>query len=387
MPLYGGRSRRLVLAVLAAVSCMVMACTGRTQPNEAPSSETSVSTVTPSPLTSPVRGPDYAKMKRQLQQRLAGDDSSLKAVRAVLVSVDGETVLSYYHNHRPTEYAHVYSVTKSVMSILVGIAIDEGRLQLNQTLVELLPEYADRMTDQVKSVTLRQLLTMTSGSYGGAEGGGFNIESQDPVGLILSDSFVGEPGAKFVYTNIGVHLVGAILRHATDRPILDYAREKLFDPLGIDTRPAWQGRSADLRTALSKPGFAWLTDRNGTNLACCGLKLTAPDMVKIGQLYLDEGRWQGRQLVSAEWVKESTANQLTKEQIGAEGPYGYLWWIGDIQSHRYFAAVGSYGQYVVVVPDSRLIVVTVSDESGFPEPTEQLRKTFEDVIFAPILKT
>ena len=387
MPLYGGRSRRLVMAVLATMSCMVMACTGRAQPGDPPSSGFSVSTVSPSPSASPVPAPDYGMMKRQLQRRLTGDDLSLKAVRAVLVTVDGETVLSYYRNRRPTDYAHVYSVTKSVMSILVGIAIDEGRLQLNQTLVELLPEYADRMTDRVKSVTLRQLLTMTSGSYGGAEGGGFNIESQDPIGLILSDSFVTEPGAKFVYTNIGVHLVGAILRRATGRPILDYAREKLFDPLDIDTRPAWQGRSNDLRTALSKPGFAWVTDRDGTNLTCCGLKLTAPDMVKIGQLYLDEGRWQGRRLVSAEWVKQSTINQLTNEQTGAEGPYGYLWWVGDIQSHPYFAAFGSYGQHVVVVPDSRLIVVTVSDESGFPDPTEQFRKTFEDVIFAPILQS
>ena len=387
MSLFGGRSRRLVMAVLATASCMVMACTGRAQPGDAPSSGFSVSTVSPSPSASPVPAPDYAMMKRQLQRRLTGDDLSLKAVRAVLVTVDGETVLSYYRNRRPTDYAHVYSVTKSVMSILVGIAIDEGRLQLNQTLVDLLPEYADQMTDRVKSVTLRQLLTMTSGSYGGAGGGGFNIESQDPIGLILSDSFVTEPGAKFVYTNIGVHLVGAILRRATGRPVLDYAREKLFDPLDIDTRPAWQGRSNDLRTALSKPGFAWLTDRDGTNLACCGLKLTAPDMVKIGQLYLDEGRWQGRRLVSAEWVKQSTINQLTNEQTGAEGPYGYLWWVGDIQSHPYFAAFGSYGQHVVVVPDSRLIVVTVSDESGFPDPTEQFRKTFEDVIFAPILQS
>jgi CubicO group peptidase (beta-lactamase class C family) len=387
MPPYGRRSRRLAIAVLAAASCMVMACTGQAQPGDAPSSGISVNTVSPSPSASPVRPPDYGMMKRQLQQRLAGDDWSLKAVRAVLVSVDGETVLSYYRNRRPTDYAHVYSVTKSVMSILVGIAIDEGRLQVNQTLVELLPQYADRMTDQAKSVTLRQLLTMTSGSYGGAEGGGFDIESQDPVGLILSDSFVGKPGAKFVYTNIGVHLVGAILRQAIDRPLLDYAREKLFDPLGIDTRPAWQGRSSDLRTALSEPGFAWVTDQDGTNLTCCGLKLTAPDMVKIGQLYLDEGRWQGRQLVAPQWVKESTTNQLTKAQTGAEGPYGYLWWVGAIESHPYFAAVGSYGQYVVVVPDSRLIVVTASDESGFPEPTERFRKTFEDVIFAPILRT
>jgi CubicO group peptidase (beta-lactamase class C family) len=322
-------------------------------------------------------------MKRQLQRRLAGDDWSLKAVRAVLVSVDGKTVLTYYRNRRPTDYAHVFSVTKSVMSILVGIAIDEGRLRLDQTLAELLPAHADRMTDEVKSVTLRQLLTMTAGIQGGYTS--LDISAQDPIGQLVSGAFVAEPGATFVYSNASAHLVGAVLRHAVDRPLLDYARQKLFDPLGIDTRPAWQGW--DIEAGLRKPGFAWGADREGTNSGCCLLKLTAPDMLKIGQLYLDEGRWQGQQLVSPQWVKESTTNQLTKEQTTSEGPYGYFWSVGDIQSHPYFAAFGSHGQHIIVVPDHRLVVVTVCDESGFDSPTEEFFNTFNELIFAPILKT
>jgi CubicO group peptidase (beta-lactamase class C family) len=106
-------------------------------------------------------------------------------------------------------------------------------------------------------------------------------------------------------------------------------------------------------------------------------------MVKIGQLYLDEGRWQGRQLVSAEWVREATIDQLTKEQRSdgfqqpwADGPYGYFWWVGDTESHNYFGAVGLYGQNIHVVPDSRLILVTVSDERGFPAPTEEFYATW-----------
>jgi CubicO group peptidase (beta-lactamase class C family) len=93
---------------------------------------------------------------------------------------------------------------------------------------------------------------------------------------------------------------------------------------------------------------------------------------------LDEGRWQGRQLVSAELVKEATIDQLTKEQRSdgfqqpwADGPYWYFWWVGDTESHHYFGAVGLYGQNIHVVPDSRLILVTVSDERGFPAPTEE----------------
>jgi CubicO group peptidase (beta-lactamase class C family) len=383
MPGYRERSRGLVVAVLAAVSCLLIACTGRSWPEDSPSSTASINTVVPSPSPSASRSPDYVAMKRQLQQRIADGDLSLNAVRAVLVGVDGDTVLSYYRDWRPSEYAHVWSVTKSVMSILVGIAIDEGRLRLDQTLAELLPAHADEMTDEIKSGTLRQLLTMTAGIQGGRPL--VDTEVEDPIGAIVGGALVSQPGAAFVYSNDSAHLVGAVLRHAVDRPLLDYAREKLFDPLGIDTRPAWQGWQVE--AGLRKPGFGWGTDRKGTNSGCCLLKLTASDMLKIGQLYLDQGRWQGRQLVSSQWVKESTTNQLTKEQqTTSDGPYGYLWRTGDIESHRYFAAVGSYGQWIIVVPDSRLVVVTACDDSGFDSPTEEFVNTFNDVIIKPILQ-
>jgi CubicO group peptidase (beta-lactamase class C family) len=380
MPGYRARWRLLIAALLAVVSCLALSCVGRPGPGSAPSS--SLTTVSTSPSAPAHRAPDYSAMKQQLQRRLAGDDWSVKAVRAVLVSVDGKTVVTYYRDRRPTDYAHVWSVTKSVMSILIGIAIDEGRLRLDQTLADLLPDHADRMSEEVRSVTLRQLLTMTSGMQGGHSS--LDIGAKDPIGQLVRAAFVAEPGATFVYSNASAHLIGAVLRRAVDRPLLDYAREKLFDPLGIDTRPAWQGWNVE--AGLSKPGFAWAADRDGTNTGCCGLKLTAPDMLKIGQLYLDDGRWQGRQLVSPQWVKDSTSNQLNKDQQTAtDGPYGYLWWIGEIQSHPYFAAFGSYGQQIIVVPDSGLIVVTVCDESGFDMPTEEFRSTFDDVIFTPIL--
>ena len=122
-----------------------------------------------------------------------------------------------------------------------------------------------------------------------------------------------------------------MLRHSVGRPLLDYAREKLFDPLGIDTRPAWQGW--DVEAGLRRPGFAWGADRDGTNSGCCRLKLTAPDMLKIGLLYLDQGRWQGRQLVSSQWVRESTTNKLTKDQSSPDVRYGYFWWVGDAEYH------------------------------------------------------
>jgi CubicO group peptidase (beta-lactamase class C family) len=121
-------------------------------------------------------------------------------------------------------------------------------------------------------------------------------KSRTVIGDFVSGALVSEPGTAFLHSNASAHLVGAVLRNAVDHPLLNYAREKLFDPLGIDTRP---------------------------------------DMLKIGRPYLDEGRWQGRRTVSSQWVRESTTNQLSKEQTTSEGPYGYLWRVGAIESHPY----------------------------------------------------
>ena len=375
-------SGRATWAVVVVILCLSFGCTGRLSPADGPSLEPSMGTTAASPVASADRPPDYRMLEQQLRRRLAGSDASLQAVRAFLVAVNGKTVLSYYRNFGPTDYAQVFSVTKSVLSILVGVAIDDGRLRLDQTLPELLPEYTDRMTERVRSITLRQLLTMTSGAVDGPVGG-FEPDAKDPVPSIVSEVF-GEPGSVFEYTDLSAHLVAVVLRQAVDRPLLDYAREKLFDPLAIKTRPAWQG--SDYQTGLRKPGFGWATDGAGTNAGAGGLKLTAPDMLKIGQLYADVGRWQGRQLVSAQWVEESTTDQLTPEQTTIN-PYGYLWWVGgEIESQRMFFAGGVYGQRIIVVPGARLVVVTLSDETGYREPTEEFNKALDSVVL-PILRS
>jgi len=240
----------------------------------------------------------------------------LSAVRSVLVSVDSQTVIRYYRNRTADEYADVYSVTKSVMSILVGIAVDEGRLRPDQALRELLPSQASIMTEQEASITLRQLLMMTSGISG--DNIGLNLSSTDTVSQILGYGTTSDPGTAFQYSDAGAHVVAAVLQEAVERPILDYAREMLFDPLGIDTRPAWQGWDQDPGGGFAEPGFGWVTDRSGLNVGGFGLKLRAPDLVKIGELYVNDGRWNGRQIVSASWVEESTSPKLTLGQAEAD---------------------------------------------------------------------
>jgi CubicO group peptidase (beta-lactamase class C family) len=176
---------------------------------------------------------------------------------------------------------------------------------------------------------------------------------------------------------------------------LDYAQEKLFDPLGIDTRPAWQGwDSGSAKSGFTRPGFGWATDRDGINVGAAGLKLTSADMVKIGELYVSGGRWDGRQIVSEEWVKESTSPKLTPKQLEgdgagfiqewqAEAQYGYLWWVGEINGHPEFMAPGLFYQRIFCLPDLGLVVVVTADDAGGSDNLT-LDPVFDEVIFDPV---
>jgi CubicO group peptidase (beta-lactamase class C family) len=289
----------------------------------------------------------------------------------------------------------VWSVTKSVVSILVGIAVDEGRLRLDQTLRELLPGETSSMTPQVEAVTLRQLLTMTAGvqKEGGrflrisGKAGEFSVEAVDAVSQILTFGFTNDPGAIFEYSNGSAHLVSAVLREAIDEPILEYARERLFDPLGIKTRPAWQGSDTGPKGGFDQAGFAWATDRSGINLGALGLKLTASDLLKLGDLYINGGRWHGQQIVSAQWVQESTSPQLLEQQQLAGDPqYGYLWLPFEINGHRGFEGSGSYTQKIVGFPDLHaVVVVTAADDTlGEEDLNPVLGAVMDDVVFTPL---
>ena len=220
---------------------------------------------------------------------------------------DGQPVIAHYRNgQRPDQALHVWSVTKSVTSALIGIAIADGLIEsLDQTLAELLPEYRQQMKGAEGEATLRQLMDMTAGfpgdepveniwkvfSYGG-----------DSVEMILADGLANEPGTIYEYSSRSAHLVTAVLAEALrradgdhPRTVLDCAREKLFDPLEIDSRPAYEKRgSLPTLPSFETVGFGWATDAAGLHIGCCMLRLRAADMVKIGELYLEDGVSQGK---------------------------------------------------------------------------------------------
>jgi CubicO group peptidase (beta-lactamase class C family) len=252
----------------------------------------------------------------------------------------------------------------------MGIAISEGHLGLNQTMGQLLPAYRSSMSRPETGITVRQLLTMTAGfpeNSTGASKGAF-MGSPNWVDFILSYGLDHPPGTAFAYSDPSAHLLAAILTRATGQPLLAYARRHLFDPLGIDTRPAFtpQAVSGDSLVALDRytsasSGFAWPTDPQGTYLGFMGIKLTPTDLAKLGELYLHHGRANGHQVVPTSWVRQATSPQITGD---AGTGYGYLWWTFTYRGHPFFDAIGSAGQYVIVVPYLNLVVVIASDVDG-----------------------
>ena len=337
--------RRLAWTCVAAAVIAAAGCSGGSP--AAPTASNSASTSVSAHPVVP------AEVEKRIQEFLDLDyTGGFDQVRAILVSVAGRPVVErYYHS--------------SAASMLIGIALDERKLGgVDQTLAELLPAYAATMPAAVKAVTLRQVLTMTAGLAPDPPDLPAFVTSGDWVAAILQQGTQQPAGQGFAYSSAGSHLLSAILRQATGRSTLDYARAKLFTPLGIRTVPATEPVArAENRPAYDRARFAWPTDPQGNHVGFTFLKLTARDMAKLGQLWLNQGRWAGRQLVSAAWVSESTTSHVDTQSTPEQ--YGYQWWITTADGHRAYAAIGYGGQLIEVVPDLDLVTVVAStDASG-----------------------
>src|SRR5918998_6651403 len=311
--------------------------------------------------------PDYGALEAEIEKAITTGPAALDNVRAVLVSVDGETKIAHYrHGFTDGDHRHVWSVTKSVVSILIGIAIADGLIaNVDQPLAELLPDHRQAMSDDTPNVTLRQLMTMSGGFGEYMPVGDQWMEAAEPGGdyvdLLLARPQY-PPGKVFWYSNPSAHLAAAVLAAALeradgDRPrtILDYAREKLFDPLGITTRPAFSRPLPELfAPEFVNARFGWGTDPNGIHLGAAGLRLTAPDMIKIGELYRRDGAWNGQQIVPADWIQQSIAPSTLNPD------YGLLWWLlGEPEGPGYTAA-GAGEPRITVLPKSRAVIVYLS---------------------------
>jgi CubicO group peptidase (beta-lactamase class C family) len=273
-------------------------------------------------------------------------------VNSLLVERHGVLVAeAYFGGFGPDSLNTVWSVTKSFNSALIGIAIDQGYIEgVDQPIADFLTPIVPDLDAEKGSISVRDLLTMSCGLPWVEEGLDSEymdwIASEDQLTYILNKPLAYPPGERFDYSDGTAHLASVVLSEAVGSAAHAFAREHLFDPLGFGPTD-------------------WWVDNRGYNLGGVGLGIASRDMVKFGRLYLDGGVWDGRRIVSSEWVNASTRPQIVTDPDDPDSSeYGYFWWIDGCSVHSCYRASGYAGQHIFVVPDLDLVVVATSDWSG-----------------------
>jgi len=315
------------------------------------------------PESSPAReglNPDaLGRMDRHIQ-------AELPHLRSLLIARHGRLVFEKYYGDASRDRLHnMQSMTKSVSSALVGIALRKGLIpSLDIPLVNYLSEYRSGIQDpRIGAITIRHLLTMSSGVDEMQLS--FDHVFDNPVAEILKRPLLFAPGQGFKYSSPAAHLLGAVLRKATGQSVLAFAEAELFGPLGMGS-------------------VEWYADKTGLQSGGMSGLWRPRDLLKLGELYLRRGQWAGRDIVPAAYVADSVKTHNTGDFYGSKVRYGYMWWIDDIAGHNTFRAAGYGGQYVTVIPDADLVVLCTSDwkKPEYPEHFALLEKSVLPAIVA-----
>jgi len=286
------------------------------------------------------------------------DAAEMETLYGLLVIKNGYLIAEGYFNEGAVEQkALLQSVTKSYTSALVGIALDQGCLSsVDQKMMDFFPKLADQITDPRKEqIAIRDLLQMRAG---------YPWEETDPalweallwgdfLRLIVDFPLISDPGTEFNYSNLTSHLLGIIVARACDTDLKSYAQEHLFSPIDAEVGD-------------------WIQDRDGYYIGGADIRFTARDAAKFGLLYLNDGEYEGSQIISADWVHDSLQTYskdagVTEAKLNKVGRYfrdlgyGYQWWSARVGDHHLDFAWGHGGQYIVLLDELDMIIVVTAD--------------------------
>ncbi|MCD4732140.1 MAG: beta-lactamase family protein [Bacteroidales bacterium] len=275
-----------------------------------------------------------------------------KGIHSMQIVRNGFLVFEeYFKGYDRDDLQHIFSITKSVSSSLIGIAIDEGFLQsIEDPVLSFFPQY--NITDSIKQkLRLKHILTLTTGfdwdektyPYDDSRNSEYQMfQTDDWMEFVLQRPLSHNPGEVYNYNTGSVHLLSSVIKESTGLYANEFAEQYLFQPLGITD-------------------YFWNTDNQGfpcTGATHGGLKLKARDVAKYGFLYLNNGKWNNIQVIPEYWIEESVIPRIDIDQAEQ---FGYLWRIGhfDIDGNivDYYLSVGSGGQTLIIVPDLDLIIV------------------------------
>lgn len=295
-------------------------------------------------------------------------------IESLLILKDNKLIAEeYFYGYTRTSLHKIHSCTKSVTSLLLGIALDQYKENnVEQPLFDFFPPYDSLKTAEKEQITLKNALTMTSGLEW-HEYPEEMYETDDCFGYILSRSMESTPGVKFHYSSGNSILLGGVIQSLEGRSVLKFANTSLFNPLGITN-------------------YFWETNKDGTLQCGGGLSLYPRDMAKIGLLVLNDGKWQDKQVVPKAWIHESTRPHV---QESPYFDYGYQWWhhsknnlqwwkepnAPSEKEHDLVTALGTGGQFIMIIRDLNLVVVTTaSDYDNDQRPLNRIPMAIEEII-------
>lgn len=272
-------------------------------------------------------------------------DTTIDAMHSVMVLRHGKIVAEGWWAPYDAGTRHLlYSLTKSFTSTAVGLAIADGKLTLDDRVLQYFPDAAPATpSDELKAMRVRDLLTMSTGHHAEPAFGA----DQPWTKTFLSAPVAHKPGTFFLYNTPASYMLSAIVQKVTGAPLRSYLGPRLFDVIGI-ADPVWE------------------TSPEGISIGGYGLKLRTEDIARFGQLYLQKGQWQGRQVVPAAWVEQATARQMSNgsnPESDWEQGYGFQFWR---TRHGHYRGDGAFGQFCVVMPEQDAVVVITSGVRSMP---------------------
>jgi len=276
----------------------------------------------------------------------------LDQLHCLLLSRDGVLISeAYFHGSIRDSLYDIRSVTKSVTTTLIGIAIDKGYIDnINQTVGDYISPEIYPLEPDKASISIKNLIRMSSGIPWKEIGpeSEFNewVNAPNQVNYILDKEMTYDQGTQFNYSDGNAHLVSVILTEASGMNSLAFAEMYLFEPMEIND-------------------YAWYTDKQGFYYGGVTMDMTAEGLLKFGQLYLDKGMYKETRIVTENWISEATESQISTENIiPYQNGYGYFWWTGSKDGHDYYFANGYGGQFIVVIPDQDVVIVALNQWIG-----------------------
>ncbi len=324
------------------------------------------------------RGGAVAEITAAADELIAYTDT-LEGVtlQSVMIAQHGKVIYEKWMNGGAADTPHVmHSVSKSFCATAVGMLVDDGKLKVSDKVVDFFPDQLPaEVSDNLKSMTVRDLLTMNCG-HETEPSVRRNGDSTDWVSAFLEHPVTNEPGTWYCYNSIGTYMLSAIVQKITGQKVVDFLTPRLFEPLHIE-KPRWD------------------ESPQGINCGGWGLYVKTEDMLKFGQLFLQQGQWEGQQLLSREWVAEASACQVPSvpagtrpDEVEAKGlttdncawllGYGYQMWRCPDNAYR---ADGARGQYIIVMPDQDAVIAVTADS---PDLQAELSSIYKYLF--PVLK-